>query len=77
MKQWQLIRLRKEGGLTQRKMAEILNIDISTYVYKENGKKQFNANEMFMISELLDKKIEDIFLPSHSILSGVCKEKSI
>ncbi|EPD52802.1 hypothetical protein HMPREF1210_01182 [Paenisporosarcina sp. HGH0030] len=77
MKQWELIRLRKEGGLTQKKMAEILDIDISTYVYKENGKKQFNANEMFMISELLDKKIEDIFLPSNSILNRVCECKSI
>lgn len=71
MKQWKLIRWRKESGLTQKKMAEILGIDISTYYMKENGRLQFNANEMFTISELLDQKIEDIFLPSNSIMSGI------
>lgn len=77
MKQWKLIRLRKEGALTQEKMAEKLNINISTYYLKENGKLQFNANEMFMISELFNKKMEDIFLSSNSILNGVNECKSI
>lgn len=77
MKQWELIRLRSEVGLTQKNMAEILKIDISTYVYKENGKKPFNANEMFIISNVLKKPMEEIFLPKDSIINGINKTKSI
>lgn len=77
MKQWELIRLRNERGLTQKIMAEILKIDVSTYVYKENGKKPFNANEMFTLSKFFNKRIEDIFLPDDSIKNEVLEFNSI
>lgn len=66
IKQWNLIRLRKEAGYTQLEIAKFLNIDISTYLYKENGQRDFLSSEMFAISNLLDKKIDQIFLPPNS-----------
>lgn len=71
MKQWNLIRLRKEAGISQEKMANYLNVHISTYMYKENGKKDFNSSEMFKISELFNKSIDEIFLPPNSILNRI------
>lgn len=75
MKQWELIRLRNEKRLTQKNMAKILDVDLSTYVYKENGKKPFNANEMFIIGNCFNKSLEDIFLPDYSIINGINEGK--
>ncbi|BAK15811.1 predicted transcriptional regulator [Solibacillus silvestris StLB046] len=69
--QWNLLRIRKENKLSQAKMAEILKIDYTTYHNKETGKSKFNADEMFLISNLFDLPIEDIFLPTDSNLIGV------
>ena len=66
IKQWNLIRLRKEAGYTQPDIAKYLNINVATYSYKENGERDFIASEMFEISRLLNKPIEEIFLPPNS-----------
>lgn len=61
--QWNLIRIRKENGLTQKKMAEILGIAADTYGMKERGKLQFTQDEMFFLSRYFNLPLEVIFLP--------------
>lgn len=61
--QWELIKLRKMNGNTQRDLAEFLGLSITGYRNKEQGITQFDSDEMFMISRLYNKPIEDIFLP--------------
>lgn len=60
--QWNLIRLRKEKGLTQVDMGKVLNITHESYGQKERGDRQFRQDEMFMLSDYFGKPFEDIFL---------------
>lgn len=69
------MRIRKENKLTQAKMAEILEMDYTTYHKKETGKSKFNSDEMFFISNLFKLPIEDIFLPTNSNIVGVKLEE--
>ena len=69
--QWNLIRLRKEAGLTQKQMAEMLDINVSTYNKKETGQSNFLSSEMFIISNQFQKSIEEIFLPSNRIQNAI------
>lgn len=72
--QWNLIRLRKEAGLTQKDLAKMIGVNITTYVNKEAGEYQFKSNEMFILRDYFQKPIEDIFLPPNCIDSAVnCK----
>lgn len=68
--QWNLIRLRKEKGLTQKEVADQLGINVTTYINKEIGESQFKANEMFVLRELFGKRIEEIFLPVNCIINA-------
>lgn len=61
--QWNLIILRKKAGMSQKQMAEYLNISEDTYGKKERGQLQFNMSEMFAIAELFNQTLDDIFLP--------------
>lgn len=63
--QWNLIRLRKEAGLSQVEMAEILGINKTTYSHKETGKYQFQADEMFVLKDYFNRSIDEIFLPTN------------
>lgn len=65
------MRIRKENKLSQAKMAEILKMDYTTYHNKETGKSKFNSDEMFLISCLFDKPMDDIFLPTNSNVVGI------
>lgn len=65
------MRLRKEKKLSQVKMAEFLSVDVTTYHNKETNKTKFNADEMFLISNLFNLPIEEIFLPTNSNLIGI------
>lgn len=60
--QWNLIIARKEKGIYQKDLAKVLNISEDGYGMKERGQVQFNANEMFILSDYFDKKIEQLFL---------------
>ena len=73
--QWHLMRLRKEKKISQVKMADFLNVDVTTYHNKETNKTKFNADEMFLISNLFNLPIEDIFLPTNSNIVGVKSEE--
>lgn len=59
--QIKLYELRKEAGLTQAQMAEKLNISETTYRSEELGQTDFKSTEMFLIADILEKDIHEIF----------------
>jgi len=58
-----LMEIRKKGKESQKDLAHLLKISEESYRNKELGKTQFKMDEMFIISNHYDRKIEDIFLP--------------
>lgn len=67
MEQHRLISWRRYHGITQKQMADMLGMDVRTYINKESGKTQFKANEMFVIASILKKDISELFLPTDFI----------
>ncbi|UEL47328.1 helix-turn-helix transcriptional regulator [Terrisporobacter hibernicus] len=53
--------LRVEYGLTQKDMANLIKMPVSTYVRKELGNASFTVEEAFKISSAFKISIEDIF----------------
>lgn len=60
--QHKLIGLRKDNKITQEKLAELLEIDVSTYRNKELGKSSFSLDEAIILSNYFKEPIEQIFL---------------
>lgn len=75
--QWNLIRLRKEAGYRQHELAEIVGLSKDAYGYKERGQRPFDSDEMFILRDLFQLRLEDIFLPSNSIVSRIDNGDSI
>lgn len=71
--QEKLILLRKNTNTPQHELADLLNISVKTYGYKENGKSEFTNNEMFKIARYFNKKVDEIFLPT-ILHNGVLKK---
>lgn len=69
--QKELAALRRYFNFSQMRMANLLNIDVRSYINKENGVTQFKMNEMFIISRLFKKPIEEIFLIDDFMLHEV------
>lgn len=65
--QEKLAALRRYHNLTQKDMADLIGVDVRTYINKETGVTQFKANEMFIIAKKFQKPIDDIFLPTNFI----------
>lgn len=63
--QEKLAALRRYHNLSQKDMAELIGVDLRTYINKETGQSQFKANEMFAIARKFQKPIDDIFLPTN------------
>ena len=61
--QEKLLLIRKNRNITQQTLADLIGISINQYGLKENGKYNFDCDEMFTIAEYLGLKIEDIFMP--------------
>ena len=59
--QERLLIIRKENGVTQSELAELLGISKNSYSSKEQGKTQFKLSEMFKIAKRFQKNIGDIF----------------
>ncbi|HBG3256195.1 TPA: helix-turn-helix domain-containing protein [Clostridioides difficile] len=53
---------RIEAGYTQEELAYKIGISKSTYNLKENGKRNFTEKEMIMISYILNKTMDELFL---------------
>ena len=62
--QEKLLLIRKNRNITQQFFADLIGISVNQYGLKENGKYNFDCDEMFTIANYLNMKIEDIFLPS-------------
>jgi len=63
-RQWKLEDLRELKGDTQEELANLLNINTTSYRNKEKGNTEFKASEMFLIAKHYNKEIEEIFLPT-------------
>lgn len=59
--QIKLYELRKNEGLTQKKLAEKLGISETAYRQKELGQRDFKSAEMFLIADIFNKDISEIF----------------
>ena len=62
--QEKLLLIRKSKNITQQFFADLIGVSVNQYGLKENGKYNFDCDEMFAIADYLDMKIEDIFIPS-------------
>jgi len=62
--QEKLIIIRKNKGITQQELANLIGISVNQYSLKEKGKYTFDCDEMFKIAKYLDMNIDDIFLPT-------------
>ena len=61
-KQTMLIVIRTAKGISQKELADVLQISRSGYSYKENGVQDFKMSEMQILANYLGVKIGDIFL---------------
>ncbi|MCK1228262.1 helix-turn-helix transcriptional regulator [Streptococcus uberis] len=61
-----LYRLRKENGLSQSDLAEVIGKSETSYRNKELGKQDFRSTEMFKIANYFHKNIGDIFIDTTS-----------
>ncbi|GAX07073.1 XRE family transcriptional regulator [Secundilactobacillus pentosiphilus] len=66
--QYKLFALRKEQNMSQSEVASLLGITTKTYGLKERGESPFDSDEMFKLSRLFNRPMDEIFLPrSHRI----------
>ena len=52
--------LRKKNGLTQKQVAEMLNIDRSTYTYYELGKTSPNPTQLVVLAKMFNASIDSM-----------------
>lgn len=55
--------IRKSNGFSQRYMANRLKIGISTYNQYENSTRKVPVDKAKAIAEILNVRVDDIFLP--------------
>lgn len=53
---------RKRAGLSQKEMAEKLNMSKTAYWYKENGQSDFNCTQMIALAKILNKSLDSLFM---------------
>ena len=75
-RQWKLEELRELNGDTQEQMANLLNINTTSFRNKEKGDTEFKATEMFIIAKHYGKTLEEIFLPPKFTFSELEKQKA-
>lgn len=68
--QAKLVKLRKESGINQKEMSNIIGINETSYRMKELDKRQFNLDEMFIIANYFKLSISDIFTKRSSRLEN-------
>lgn len=61
--QSKLASLRRYKNISQREMGELIKITTTAYSNKERGVSQFTSSEMFIIADIFEMKIDEIFLP--------------
>lgn len=68
-----LAKRRKELGLSQKEVAERLNISPAAYYFYETGAKTCPANVAENIAKILKIRLNKIFLPARFT---ICEEKA-
>lgn len=63
--QFLLEAIRRSKKESQEDIAKLIGVDVRTYQNKEKGITQFKQNEMFLIAQHFNKKIDEIFLPTN------------
>lgn len=58
-----LLVIRNRHGYSKKFVAEYLGISPKQYSAKENGEFAFDSDEMFKLSALFNKRMDEIFLP--------------
>lgn len=53
--------LRVAEDITQKKMAELINVSVPTYNRKELGIRPFTLEESFIISNFFGRTVDEIF----------------
>lgn len=61
--QEKLLVIRSRRGYSKKFVAEYLSLSAKQYSNKEKGLYAFDGDEMFKLSELFDKSVDDIFMP--------------
>lgn len=61
--QEKLLLLRKRHNYSIKYVAEYLGISNKQYSAKEKGEYEFTADEMFLLKDLFNLNIEEIFMP--------------
>ncbi|MBZ4662812.1 MAG: hypothetical protein JG776_494 [Caloramator sp.] len=72
-----LIAYRNLLKLTQADMAKLLNISLTSYSFKENGKIPFKQNEMVLITKTFKEKIPNITMDEIFFNEEVSKMKTL
>ena len=75
-RQWKLEEMRETNKVTQEDLANLLNINTTTYRRKEKGDAEFKGSEMFAIAKRFNVEIEDIFLPPKFTISEQTKQEA-
>lgn len=75
-RQWKLEEIRELNNDTQEELANLLNINTTSYRNKEKGVTEFKSSEMFIIAKKYNRNIEDIFLPTLYTLREQNKQKA-
>jgi transcriptional regulator with XRE-family HTH domain len=76
MKKQKLIQARKQRGVTQREIAEILCMDVSNYNRKEKGKLSMRNEEWEKIAEHLGVPVEEIYEEERQQVF-ICKDQAV
>ena len=70
MKNFKLKTLRAKNSKTQKEIANILGVEVSTYTKKENGQIPFSIKEVSTLKEIFKlnaREVVDIFLNNNVI----------
>lgn len=68
--------VRVEIGLTQKQLAELISMPLSTYRKKEQGQTQFTIKEASKIAHVLNKNPTEIFF-NQKVTKKVIRDKNI
>lgn len=71
-----LLGYRKMLGLTQKQMADLSDMCLTTYNFKEQGKADFTQTEMEKITEIIKEKFPDVTMDEIFFRTKVIKMKT-
>lgn len=66
MLNFELLRARKEAGLTQPEIAKQVGMDKDKYGRIERGISLPDINEAYALADVVGKRVEEIFLPQNA-----------